>query len=63
MKMPVWELKGEMPNDWSKTVIIALFQKGSHTLCKNYRGISLLSVPSKVYGRVLEEYDRKQKGW
>ena len=27
--------------------------KGDNMECKNYRGISLLSIPGKVYGRVL----------
>lgn len=29
--------------------------KGSREVCKNYRGISLLSIPGKVYGRVVIE--------
>ena len=27
--------------------------KGSKMECKNYRGISLLDVPGKVYGRII----------
>ena len=35
-------------------VIIALFKnKGSVYDCQNYRGISLLCIPSKVYGRIV----------
>ena len=30
-------------------------KKGSRTQCKNYRGISLLSVPGKVYATVLDK--------
>ncbi len=29
--------------------------KGGRSECSNYRGISLLSVPGKVYGRILTE--------
>ncbi len=29
--------------------------KGNREECNNYRGISLLSVPSKIYGRILNE--------
>ncbi len=29
--------------------------KGSRSECSSYRGISLLSVPGKVYGRILTE--------
>ncbi len=28
---------------------------GSRIECSNYRGISLLSIPGKVYGRILTE--------
>ena len=41
--------KGEGVQDWSKAVIVPLHKKGSKTLCSNYRGISLLSIPSMVY--------------
>ncbi len=29
--------------------------KGNREECNNYRGISLLSVPGKIYGRILNE--------
>ena len=41
--------KGEVANDWKKAVIVPLHKKGSKMVCSNYRGISLLSIPSKVY--------------
>ena len=31
-----------------------LFKKGDRRVCSNYRGITLLSLPGKVYARVLE---------
>ena len=40
----VWET-GKAPEDWQKAVIVAIHKKGSKKLCKNYRGISLLSIP------------------
>ena len=43
-----WE-NGGVAEDWKKAVIVPLHRKGSTTVCSNYRGISLLSVPSKVY--------------
>ena len=46
-------LKGEVPADWRKAVIVPT-QEGSKVLCNTYRGISLLSIPCKVYVRVLE---------
>ena len=48
--------KGEVPDDWKRACIVPLYKgKGEKSECKNYRGISLLSVPGKVYGRVLIE--------
>ena len=44
-----------VPGDWIKAVIIPIFKKGSRLDCANYRGISLLSVVGKVFGRILNE--------
>ena len=44
----------EMQVDWRRAVIIPLHKKGSRTKCFNYRGISLLSVPGKVYARIVD---------
>ncbi|KAI3359839.1 hypothetical protein L3Q82_014187 [Scortum barcoo] len=35
-------------------VVVPLFKKGNRRVCSNYRGITLLSLPGKVYARVLE---------
>ncbi|KAK3513401.1 hypothetical protein QTP70_014229 [Hemibagrus guttatus] len=40
--------------DWATGVVIPLFKKGDRRVCSNYRGITLLSLPGKVYSRVLE---------
>ena len=45
---------GEVPEDWKRAVIIPLHKKGSKAMCSNYRGISLLSVPGKVYARIVD---------
>ena len=43
-----------VPEDWMSGCIVPLFKgKGSRYECKNFRGISLLSVVGKVYGRIL----------
>ena len=48
--------EGRVPKDWMKAIIIPIYKgKGDKGECKNYRGISLLSMPGKVYGRVLIE--------
>ncbi len=39
-----------------KTIIVPLYKgKGSRSECSSYKGISLLSVQGKVYGRILTE--------
>jgi len=45
---------GSVPDEWTIRCIIPLYKgKGDSLECKNNRGISLLSVPGKVYGRIL----------
>ena len=40
--------------DWRSAVIFPLYKgKGERTECKNYRGISLLSVVRKIYAGIL----------
>lgn len=47
--------EGITPKEWKTGFIIPLFKKRDKTQCTNYRGITLMSVPSKVYKRVLEQ--------
>ncbi|KAK3538438.1 hypothetical protein QTP86_003713 [Hemibagrus guttatus] len=49
----VW-WSGTVPLDWATGVVVPLFKKGDRRVCSNYRGITLLSLPGKVYSRVLE---------
>jgi hypothetical protein len=46
--------------DWEVAIIIPIFKKGSNRECKNHRGISLLSVPGKIYSRILETRLRQE---
>ena len=41
--------------DWRKALVVPVHKKGSKLQCKNYRGISLLSIPGKVYAKILEK--------
>ncbi|KAK7915621.1 hypothetical protein WMY93_011382 [Mugilogobius chulae] len=45
---------GTVPLEWQTGVVVPLFKKGDRRVCSNYRGITLLSLPGKVYSRVLE---------
>lgn len=48
----VWET-GDFPEDWRKGLMIKLPKKGDLTECQNWRGITLLSIPSKVLLRII----------
>ena len=50
----IWKTK-EIPEDWSLGYIIKLSKKGDLSNCQNWRGIQLLSPPSKVLARVILE--------
>ena len=45
---------GSVPKEWQTGVVVPLFEKGDQSVCANYRGITLLSLPGKVYSKVLE---------
>ncbi len=52
-----------MPEDWRKAIIVPLYkEKGNREECNNYRGISLLSMPGKIYGRILNKRMMKITG-
>ena len=42
-----------VPEEWKKSLILKALKKGDLTECDKYRGISLLSIPSKILCRVL----------
>ena len=50
----VWRT-GVTPKEWRRAIIIPVHKKGSRSVCKNYRGISLLSVPGNVLGKNLND--------
>jgi len=49
----VWS-SGAIPSDWKKGIIVPLWKgKGDRYDCNNYRGVTLLSVPGKIFARIL----------
>ena len=43
-----------IPSDWKRGIIVPLWKgKGDRLDCNNYRGVTLLSVPGKVFARIL----------
>ena len=50
----IWD-EEEIPKDWKDGHIIKLPKKGDLSNCENYRGITLLSIPGKIFNRILLE--------
>ena len=46
-------LEGKAPQDWSKGLITHVYKKGDKLNPANYRAITLLSVPGKVFCRMI----------
>jgi len=46
---------GIFPQEWSRSIIVPLFKKGDINKPENYRGISLLSIVSKVFTSILNK--------
>ncbi|CAM4394715.1 unnamed protein product [Caretta caretta] len=49
-----WQL-WEVPDDWKKTNVVAIFKKGKKENPGNYTPVSLTSVPGKIMEQVLKE--------
>ena len=41
--------------DWQRAIIVPVHKKNSRRKCGNYRGISLLSIPGKVFAKILND--------
>ena len=50
---------GKTSRDWQTRVIIPIFKKGDRKQCLNYGGISLHSLPGKVYTKCFERKCRE----
>ena len=48
----IWQ-EEDIPLEWKEGYLIKLPKKGDLSSCSNYRGITLLSTPGKVFNRVL----------
>ena len=54
---------GVVPEEWRSAVIVPLYHgKRETSECKNYRGISLLSVVEKIYAEILVDRVRRMTG-
>ena len=43
----------KVPSDWTKGTIIKLFKKGDALVCGNWRGINIMSIPSKLLSIII----------
>ena len=50
----IWK-EGKFPKEWKEGHLVKLPKKGDLSNCSNYRGITLLSIPGKVFNRVILE--------
>jgi len=48
----IWEEEA-IPEEWTKGIIIKIPKKGALNDCNNWRGITLLSVPSKILAKII----------
>ena len=48
----IWN-EEQFPKDWKEGHLVKLPKKGDLSNCNNYRGITLLSIPGKVFNRIL----------
>ena len=48
----IWKNE-KVPDDWNKGIIIKIPKKGNLQDCNNWRGITLLSVPSKILCKII----------
>ena len=48
----IWE-EEQVPSDWKEGYLIKIPKKGDLSNCGNYRGITLLSIPGKVFNRIV----------
>ncbi|VDP05624.1 unnamed protein product, partial [Schistosoma curassoni] len=48
----IWD-EEQVPKDWKEGLLVKIPKKGDLSNCDNYRSITLLSIPGKVFNRVL----------
>ena len=46
-------LSGAVPQEWHLSALIPIPKRGDWSMRNNYRGIALMSIPVKLYNRVL----------
>jgi len=50
-------INGEgIPHDWRMGYILVIHKKGKKDECENYRGITVLNIFSRVYGKMIKYF-------
>lgn len=49
-----------IPDDWREGILIEVPKKGDKSICCNWRGIILLSIPSKVLRHIILQRLKKE---
>lgn len=49
-----------IPREWNAGIILPIYKKGDKRVCENYRGITLMSVPAKVFARIIDKRIRNR---
>ena len=47
-----WKDK-RIPEDWTKGIIVPIYKKGNRKLCRNYRGVTIMSQGAKIYEKCI----------
>jgi CRISPR/Cas system CSM-associated protein Csm2 small subunit len=56
----IWRSE-RVPSAWKKAIIVPILKKGDSRECKNYRGISLLSIVGKVFMKIIQSRLQKHR--
>jgi len=49
----IWE-EEKVPKEWWDALLVPVLKKGDLTKCNNWRGISLLDIMGKLFGKILQ---------
>jgi hypothetical protein len=48
----IWQ-EEKVPKEWKEGIIAKILKRGDTTYCNNWRGITLLNVPSKIISSII----------
>lgn len=54
--------EGIIPEEWKLGYLTSMFKKGDRQLCENYRGITVTSTFSRLFGQILKGFLEEEFG-